>query len=58
MNPEHQAKLHEQRTAYQDTTIQGETERSASHVGVSTNEHEHHHIHETSTLLPHCLRLR
>jgi len=47
MIPEHQAKLHEQRTAYVDTKHVADTQRSTAHVGTHVNEHEHHHIHET-----------
>jgi len=47
MLPEHQAKLHEQRTAHQNIQTKGEVERSAAHAGVHVNTHEHHHIHET-----------
>ncbi|ORY23364.1 hypothetical protein BCR39DRAFT_549458 [Naematelia encephala] len=47
MLPEHQAKLHEQRTAYQNTQNTLDTERSAANLGQHVNEHEHHHIHET-----------
>jgi hypothetical protein len=58
MVPEHQAKLHEQRTQYKDSTDVGSTERSTEHVGVAVNEHEHHHIHETSELARHVTRAR
>ncbi|KAI9638195.1 uncharacterized protein MKK02DRAFT_42583 [Dioszegia hungarica] len=47
MLPEHQQKLHEQRSAHTDTTRVGEVERSAAHLGTHVNQHEHHHIHET-----------
>jgi hypothetical protein len=47
MLPEHQAKLHEQRNAFQNTQTTTQTERSAAHVGQFVDEHEHHHIHET-----------
>ncbi|KAL7419341.1 hypothetical protein Q5752_006179 [Cryptotrichosporon argae] len=47
MLPEHQAKLQEQRAAYQDQVVTGDVERTAEHVGVHANEHQHHHIHET-----------
>jgi hypothetical protein len=48
MLPEHQAKLHEQRSAYQNVQTKGDVERSAVHAGTHVNTHEHHHIHETS----------
>ncbi|WVR06047.1 hypothetical protein IAU60_003075 [Kwoniella sp. DSM 27419] len=47
MLPEHQAKLHEQRTLHHDEQRIGETQRTAAHLGQHVNEHEHHHIHET-----------
>ncbi|WWC66186.1 uncharacterized protein I206_100087 [Kwoniella pini CBS 10737] len=47
MLPEHQAKLHEQRTIHQNETRTSETARTSAHVGQHVNEHEHHHIHET-----------
>ena len=51
MNPEHQVKLQQMRTAHKDTRVVGETERSAAHVGQFEQEHVHHHIHETSMSL-------
>ncbi|EIW72399.1 hypothetical protein TREMEDRAFT_66871 [Tremella mesenterica DSM 1558] len=47
MLPEHQSKLHEQRTMHQNVQTTGEVERSAAHLGTHVNQHEHHHIHET-----------
>jgi len=47
MLPEHQAKLHEQRTQYRDQKVVADTERTASNLGSHVGTHEHHHIHET-----------
>lgn len=47
MLPEHQKKLHEQRTQHQDSKEVHETERTGAHIGTHVNQHEHHHIHET-----------
>ncbi|KAK4687664.1 hypothetical protein P7C73_g2457, partial [Tremellales sp. Uapishka_1] len=47
MLPEHQQKLNEQRTAFQNTQTQADVERTGVNLGTHVNEHEHHHIHET-----------
>ena len=47
MLPEHQTKLHEQRSMHTDHKTQGEVERTGAHAGTHVNTHEHHHIHET-----------
>ncbi|CAD6576323.1 MAG: hypothetical protein TREMPRED_001655, partial [Tremellales sp. Tagirdzhanova-0007] len=47
MLPEHQQKLHEQRTMHQNMQSQRDVERSSANLGQHVNQHEHHHIHET-----------
>lgn len=47
MLPEHQQKLHEQRTMHQNMQTQRDVERSSANLGQHVNQHEHHHIHET-----------
>lgn len=47
MLPEHQQKLHEQRTMHQNFQNTAEVERSGAHLGTHVGAHEHHHIHET-----------
>ncbi|GFZ45497.1 hypothetical protein JCM24511_03223 [Saitozyma sp. JCM 24511] len=47
MLPEHQQKLHEQRTVHQNQHHVGDVERTGAHLGSHVNQHEHHHIHET-----------
>jgi hypothetical protein len=49
MLPEHQQKLHEQRTVHQNQHHVGDVERTGAHLGSHVNQHEHHHIHETGT---------
>lgn len=47
MLPEHQAKLHEQRTMHQNMQTTADVERTNAHIGTHVGQHEHHHIHET-----------
>jgi len=47
MLPEHQQKLHEQRTQYANQQVVDDVQRTQANLGTQVNTHEHHHIHET-----------